>query len=161
MAKVSAGLMMYRVRAGQVEVLLVHPGGPLWAKKDLGAWSVPKGEVGPGEDALLTAQREFEEETGIRPQGEFMPLGTVKQKSGKTVCAWAFRGDCDPRSIKSNTFAMEWPPRSGKQQEFPEVDRAEFFAIAEAKLRINQGQMGLLIELERKLGNARRAGKAL
>lgn len=151
MGRVSAGLIMYRVRGERVEVLLVHPGGPLWAKKNLGAWSIPKGEAGDGEDLLLTALREFEEETGIRPQGEFIPLGTVRQKSGKTVAAWAFEGDCDPRSIKSNAFRMEWPPHSGKQQEFPEMDRAEFFTIPEAKKHINSGQVGLLAELERRL----------
>lgn len=142
---------MYRVRTGRLEVLLVHPGGPLWAKKDLGAWSIPKGEVGPGEDELSTAMREFEEETGVSPQGEFIPLGTITQKSGKAVRAWAFRGDCDPAALKSNTFVMEWPPRSGKKQEFPEVDRAEFFGIEEAKKKINPAQVELLTGLEQTL----------
>jgi predicted NUDIX family NTP pyrophosphohydrolase len=149
MAKVSAGLLMYRVRGGRPEVLLVHPGGPIWAKRDAGAWSIPKGEVSPGEDALATAKREFEEETGIPPQGEFIPLGTITQKGGKAVRAWAFEGDCDPRSIKSNTFTMEWPPRSGKKQEFPEVDHAEFFSLAEAKQKINPAQTSLLDALAR------------
>jgi len=148
MAKVSAGLLMYRLRGGRVEVLLVHPGGPIWAKKDAGAWSIPKGEVSPGDDEFSTAQREFEEETGIPPQGDFVPLGTITLKSGKAVRAWAFEGDCDPASIKSNTFVMEWPPRSGKKQEYPEVDRAEFFAIEEAKRRINPAQVALLAALE-------------
>jgi predicted NUDIX family NTP pyrophosphohydrolase len=139
---------MYRERGGLLEVLLVHPGGPFWAKKDLGAWSLPKGEVGPGEDGLATARREFEEETGIRPSGEIISLGRVTQKGGKTVEAWAFQGDCDPRTFRSNTFAMEWPPRSGKRREFPEVDRAEFFAIEAAKRQINPAQVALLEKLE-------------
>jgi predicted NUDIX family NTP pyrophosphohydrolase len=155
MAKVSAGLLMYRMRGGERELLLVHPGGPLWAKKDTGAWSIPKGEVAAGEDALSTAQREFEEETGIRPQGQFLSLGTVTQKGGKAVQAWAFEGDCDPASIRSNTFLMEWPPRSGKQQEFPEVDRAAFFGLEEAKTKINPAQVALLVELERVLSKRR------
>jgi predicted NUDIX family NTP pyrophosphohydrolase len=147
MPKTSAGLIMYRVRDRIVEVLLVHPGGPLWAKKDQGAWSIPKGEISPGEDALSRAKREFEEETGVIPEGEFVPLGTITQKSGKKVQAWAFAGDCDPKRVRSNTFEMEWPPRSGQKQEFPEVDRAEFFEIEEAKRRINAAQSGLLSEL--------------
>ncbi len=151
MAKVSAGLLMYRRRSGRLEVLLVHPGGPIWAKRDAGAWSIPKGEVGAGEDELSTARREFEEETSMRPEGECLPLGAVRLKSGKTVRAWAIEGECDPASIRSNTFRMEWPPRSGKQQDFPEVDRAEFFDIQEAKQRINPAQVALLEELERAL----------
>jgi len=148
MAKISAGLVMYRERGGRLEVLLVHPGGPFWAKKDQGAWSLPKGEVGPGEDGLATARREFEEETGIRPRGDLISLGTVTQKGGKTVEAWAFQGDCDPQTIRSNTFTMEWPPRSGKHPEFPEVDRTEFFEIKQAKKRINPAQVALLEKLE-------------
>jgi predicted NUDIX family NTP pyrophosphohydrolase len=151
MAKASAGLVMYRVRGAHLEVLLVHPGGPLWAKKDLGAWSIPKGEVSLGDDELSTAKREFEEETGLHPQGEFLPLGKITQKSGKTVRAWAFAGDCDPAALRSNTFSMEWPPHSGKKQEFPEIDRAAFFSLAEAKERINPAQIGLLEELARHL----------
>jgi predicted NUDIX family NTP pyrophosphohydrolase len=151
MAKASAGLVMYRVRGAHLEVLLVHPGGPLWAKKDLGAWSIPKGEVSLGDDELSTAKREFEEETGLHPQGEFLPLGKITQKSGKTVRAWAFAGDCDPAALRSNTFSMEWPPHSGKKQEFPEIDRAAFFSLAEAKERINPAQIGLLEELARRL----------
>lgn len=140
---------MYRLCGDRVEVLLVHPGGPFWMKKDAGAWSLPKGEVDSGEDALQAAQREFEEETGIRPQGEFIGLGEVKQKSGKVVRAWAFEGDCDPASLKSNTFVMEWPPHSGKKQEFPEIDRAEFLALEEARKKINPAQVALLDALER------------
>lgn len=151
MAKVSAGLVMYRERPGRVEVLLVHPGGPLWAKKDLGAWSIPKGEVGQGEDEFATARREFEEETGVRPEGEFTDLGTITQRGGKVVRAWAFEGECDPACVRSNNFVMEWPPRSGKQQEFPEIDRAQFFGIDEAKRRINPGQAALLVELEKRV----------
>ncbi len=143
---------MYRHREGQVEVLLVHPGGPFWAKKDAGAWSIPKGEVDPAEDELATARREFEEELGFLPQGEFIPLETVKLKSGKIVRAWAFEGDCDPRAIKSNTFTMEWPPRSGKKQEFPEIDRAAFFTLEEARKKINPGQVEFLNDLQRVFG---------
>jgi len=144
MPKQSAGLVMYRIRDGQLQVLLVHPGGPFWAKKDLGAWSIPKGEIEPNEDALSTAKREFEEETGIKPDGEMVSLGAVRQKSGKTVAAWAFAGDCDAREIRSNFFSMEWPPRSGKQQQFPEIDRAEFFTLEAAKEKIVAGEYELL-----------------
>src|SRR5438045_1593487 len=131
MPKRSAGILMFRRGAKGVEVLLVHPGGPFWAKKDLGAWSIPKGEVVEGEELLATARREFAEELGFAAIGAFLPLGEVKQKGGKTVHAWAVEGDCDAATCKSNTFKMEWPPRSGKWAEFPEVDRAEFFSIAE------------------------------
>lgn len=148
MAKVSAGLLMYRVRGGRVEAMLVHPGGPFWLKKDVGAWSLPKGEIAPGEDALDAARREFEEETGLHPGGEFLPLGEVAQKGGKIVRAWAFEGDCDPASIKSNTFAMEWPPRSGKKQEFREIDKAEFFTLEEARRKVNPAQVALIDALE-------------
>ncbi len=138
---------MYRNRGGALEFLLVHPGGPLWAKKDLGMWSIPKGELGRDEDPLDAAKREFHEETGLTASGQFIPLASVKLKSGKVIQAWAFEGDCDPTAIRSNTFSMEWPPRSGKQQEFPEVDRAAWFDIEESKKKINQGQVGLLEEL--------------
>ncbi len=148
MAKLSAGLVMCRLGHGQLEVLLVHPGGPFWAKKDLGAWSIPKGEVPAGEDPLSAAKREFEEELGFAPHGEFLALGTVTQKAGKTVEAWAFEGSCDPREIRSNTFRMEWPPRSGKQQEFPEIDRAEFFRLEEATQKVNPAQVELLKRLQ-------------
>lgn len=156
MAKISAGLLMYRVRSGQMEVMLVHPGGPLWAKKDAGVWGLPKGEVGSEEDLLQAAQREFEEETSLHPQGEFTPIGQVRQTSGKIIHAWAFEGDCDTASLKSNNFAMEWPPRSGKQQEFPEIDRAEFFTLEEARKKINPGQVVLLDTLERIAGTTRK-----
>jgi predicted NUDIX family NTP pyrophosphohydrolase len=147
MPKLSAGLVMYRIRGGQLQVLLVHPGGPFWAKKNLGAWSIPKGEVEPNEDGLSTAKREFEEETGIKPDGEMVSLGAARQKSGKIVTAWAFAGDCDPREIRSNYFSMEWPPRSGKQQQFPEIDRAEFFTLEAAKEKIVAGEYDLLQRL--------------
>ena len=155
MAATSAGLLMYRRRAGGWEVLLVHPGGPFWARKDLGAWSIPKGEYSGSEDALAIARREFDEELGFAAQGEFLPLVPVKQAGGKTVTAWAFEGDCDPASVRSNTFTMEWPPRSGRQQAFPEVDRAAWFTLDEARERINKGQRPLLDELEKRLGRER------
>jgi predicted NUDIX family NTP pyrophosphohydrolase len=144
---------MYRRRDGVLEVLLVHPGGPFWAKKDLGAWTIPKGEVAEGEDELTTAQREFEEETGLRAEGPFHPLGSVRQKAGKVVHAWAFEGDGDPATIRSNTFEVEWPPGSGQLRTFPEVDRADFFGLEEARRRINPAQVELLDALEQTRGN--------
>ena len=138
---------MYRRRGKALEVLLAHPGGPFWAKKDMGAWTIPKGELSPGEDAIAAAQREFEEETGLRLEGPFTPLTPIKQAGGKIVQAWAVEGDCDPSAIKSNTFAMEWPPKSGRQQEFPEIDRAAWFRLDEAREKILKGQMGLVDEL--------------
>jgi predicted NUDIX family NTP pyrophosphohydrolase len=148
--RTSAGLVMYRRTGGELQVLLVHPGGPYFAGKDAGAWTVPKGEPGEGEDPLVAARREFREETGIEvPPGAMLhPLGQVKQKSGKVVQAWAFEGDCDPGRCMSNTFRMEFPPRSGKFQEFPEVDRAAFFPIGEARKKINAAQVELLERLE-------------
>lgn len=148
MAKKSAGLLMYRVRKGILEVLLVHLGGPFWAKKDTGAWFVPKGEVEPGEDELDAAQREFKEETGFDPGDELEPLGSVKHKSGKTVTAWAFEGDCDPAALKSNTFTIEWPPRSGKQREFPEIDRADFFTVDAAHAKIHPAELEFVERLD-------------
>ena len=155
MPRVSAGLLMYRVRDGGLQVLLVHPGGPFFKNKDDGAWSIPKGEVEPGDDPLETAKREFAEETGTTPAGPFTPLTPVKQKGGKVVHAWACAGDLDPGAIVSNTFMLEWPPRSGRQAEFPEVDRAEFFDPAAARRKINPAQAALIEELERIL-NLRR-----
>ena len=122
MPKLSAGLLMFRRRENAVEVFLVHPGGPYWSKKDAGAWTIPKGEYEEPEDPLEAAKREFEEETGIAPRGDFLPLGQIRQAGGKLVTAWAFEADCDASAIRSNTFSLEWPPRSGKMREFPEVD---------------------------------------
>jgi predicted NUDIX family NTP pyrophosphohydrolase len=153
MAKLSAGLLMYRLRGGRAEVLLVHPGGPFWKNKDQGAWSLPKGEAAAGQDLLEVARREFEEETGIRPSGSLFELEPVKQKGGKVVHAWAFEGDCDPSAIRSNTFTMEWPPRSGRQAEFPEVDRAAFFDLETAGRKINPAQAALLDQLKRRLNS--------
>jgi predicted NUDIX family NTP pyrophosphohydrolase len=147
MPKKSAGLLMFRTRSDRVEVLLVHLGGPFWSKKDNGAWFVPKGEILPGEDELVAAQREFREETSFDPNGPFFPLGSVKQKSGKTVVAWAFEGDCDPSQLNSNTFQMEWPPRSAKQQQFPEVDRAAFFSLEEAHEKTHPAESPFLTRL--------------
>jgi predicted NUDIX family NTP pyrophosphohydrolase len=146
--RVSAGLLLYRAAPAGLQVLLVHPGGPFFRNKDEGAWSIPKGEVAPGEDNFLaTARREFKEELGIRPVGHFLPLTPVKQKGGKTVHAWAFEGDCDVTRVKSNTFSMEWPPRSGRRVEFPEIDRAEFFDVDTARRKINPAQAALVEEL--------------
>ena len=131
---------MYRLRESRVEVFLVHPGGPFWAKKDLGAWSIPKGEYATGEDPLDAARREFAEETGFAPSGEFIPLGTVRQSGGKLVSVWAVEGDCDPAQVKSNVCMIEWPPRSGRKIEIPEVDQAGWFSLDEARERILKSQ---------------------
>jgi predicted NUDIX family NTP pyrophosphohydrolase len=146
--KTSAGILLYR-RQPELQVFLVHPGGPFWAKKDLGAWSIPKGEIGEGEEPLATAIREFTEETGFTVDGDFRALSPLRQKSGKTIRAWAVEGDCDPALLHSNLFSMEWPPKSGKQQEFPEVDRGAWFGIDEARTRIIGGQSGFIDELLR------------
>jgi predicted NUDIX family NTP pyrophosphohydrolase len=150
--KKSAGFMMYRLRNGQVEVLLVHPGGPYWKKKDFGSWSIPKGEYTEGEDAFATAKREFFEETGFKAEGNFKELGRLRQPSGKLIIAWAFEGDCDAKAARSNTFTLEWPPGSGRQAEFPEVDRAEWFSIDTAKSKILKGQLGFIDGLCNQLG---------
>jgi predicted NUDIX family NTP pyrophosphohydrolase len=160
MPKQSAGLILYRVRKGKLEVLLAHPGGPFHARKDLGAWTIPKGETDPGEDFLAAARREFEEELGFPPRGDFLPLGSITQKSGKIVHAWAFEGDLDPGLIRSNSFTTEWPPHSGRQVEFPEVDRAEFFAVEEAHRKINPAQAELLARLQELLKTRVQAGAA-
>ena len=139
---------MYRRREGGLQVLLVHPGGPFWAKKDRGAWSIPKGEVGDDEEPLSAARREFEEELGIPAAGDFLPLGSISQRGGKTVHAWAFEGNCDPVALRSNTFSMEWPPHSGELRQFPEVNRADFFPIHEARERLNAAQVEFLNRLE-------------
>ncbi len=148
MAKTSAGLVMYRIRDGRLQVLLVHPGGPYWRRKDTGAWFIPKGELIVGEDAFTAAIREFKEETSIEPEGPFVALGSVKQTSGKIVHAWGFEGDCDTEAIKSNTFSIEWPPRSGRMQEFPEIDRAAFFLLEEARAVIYPAEFALLLRLK-------------
>jgi predicted NUDIX family NTP pyrophosphohydrolase len=146
--RVSAGLLMFRRKSDELEVLLVHPGGPFWANKDEGAWSIPKGEAEVDEDLLRRAQIEFEEELGIKPSGDWIPLGSIKQKGGKTVHAWAFEGDL-PESfkLKSNTFEAEWPPHSGQRRQFPEIDRAEFFPEEGACRKINPAQVLLLDRL--------------
>lgn len=150
MPKNSAGLLMYRdeiVDRALFEVLLVHPGGPFWRNKDDGAWTIPKGEVETGEELLAAAIREFNEETGLAAIEPFLALGQVKHKSGKVVHAWAFRGDCDPTQIKSNTFEIEWPPKSGHRQEFPEIDRADFFDLSAARGKILAAEQPLLDRL--------------
>lgn len=147
-SKISAGILLYRVQSGGVEVLLVHPGGPFWAKKDEGAWFVPKGEVDPEEELLLAAKREFREELGSEPPaGGFLSLGSVKNKGGKVIHAWAVEGDLDVASIVSNTFSLEWPPRSGKKVDFPEVDRARFFSLEEALRRMSHAESPFLERL--------------
>ena len=145
---------MYRLKGSSIEVLLVHPGGPFWAKKDDGAWSIPKGEYGNDEGAFQAAIREFEEETGVHPTGDYMSLGAIRQAGGKEVSAWAFEGDCDAASIRSNSFTMEWPPKSGRMQEFPEVDKGEWFSPEEAKRKLLKGQVGFVDRLLEDLGFA-------
>ncbi|MHB9072827.1 MAG: NUDIX domain-containing protein [Desulfobaccales bacterium] len=147
MSKHSAGLLLYRWRSGGLEVLLVHPGGPFWAGKDEGAWSIPKGEFNPPEDPLAAAYREFNEETSCLAAGGVIPLTALKQPSAKLIQAWALEGDCDAGAIRSNTFTLEWPPRSGRRQEFPEVDRAAWFSLEVARKKIIKGQGGFLEEL--------------
>jgi predicted NUDIX family NTP pyrophosphohydrolase len=151
MPKVSAGLLVYRIKDDALQVLLVHPGGPFWKNKDLGAWSIPKGLPDKGEDLLTAAQREFQEETGFSVSGNFVPLSPVTAYRGKEIHAWAVEGDFDPVKMSSNMFNMEWPPNSGRQQEFPEADRAGWFTIEEAKKKINKGQVPLLDELRKVL----------
>lgn len=151
MPKKSAGIVVYRRASGTLEVLLVHPGGPFWAKKDAGAWSIPKGEIDEGEDPLQAAKRELEEETGLKPEGEFFALGPIRQRGGKIVLAWAVEGDCDAAAIRSNVFSMEWPPRSGRFADFPEVDRASWFSIPEARAKLLPAQIPIVEELEARL----------
>jgi predicted NUDIX family NTP pyrophosphohydrolase len=148
MAKLSAGILLYRLRRNQLEVFLVHPGGPFWTKKDLGAWSIPKGEFAAGDDPLSAAKREFQEETGFAmPMGELHFLSEVRLTSGKIVTAWALEGTCDADAIHSNTFSLEWPPKSGKTQEFPEVDRAAWFTLDDAAHKIHPMQREFLNRL--------------
>jgi predicted NUDIX family NTP pyrophosphohydrolase len=154
-ARQSAGILIFRRRNRRdpeaIEVFLVHPGGPFWARRDAGAWSIPKGEVQPGEDLLKRAITELREETGFGVDGPFLPLGPIKQAGGKVVHAWAVEGDCDPAKLSSNTFSLEWPPRSGKRQDFPEVDRAAWFDIKTAEEKINKSQSRFLRALADKL----------
>jgi predicted NUDIX family NTP pyrophosphohydrolase len=144
MPTIAAGLLLFRRRPAGPEVLLVHPGGPFWARKDLGAWSIPKGEVAPGEELLAAARREFLEETGVAPAGTPFPLGRVRQPGGKVVHAWALEGDLDPSSVRSNTFSVEWPRGSGRKRDDPEIDRAAWFDLAEARRRLLGAQVPFL-----------------
>ena len=154
MAKLSAGLLMYRRRGRGLEVFLVHPGGPFWRKKDEAAWSIPKGEYSEGESAPDAARREFREETGFEPGTDFVSLGEIRQPSGKIISVWAFEGDCDPAALQSNTFSMEWPPKSGRTRDFPEVDRAEWFPLDAARAKLLKGQLGFLDRLAARLEGA-------
>jgi predicted NUDIX family NTP pyrophosphohydrolase len=155
MPRRSAGLLMYRRPGAGLEVLLVHPGGPFWAKKDHGAWTIPKGEYADDEAPLAAAQREFAEETGLQPSGAFAPLGEIRQPGGKHVVAWAVEGDFDPAALVSVTFELEWPPRSGRTHSFPEVDRAQWFTPPEARERILPAQRTFIDRLERLLTNSK------
>ena len=152
MPQQSAGILMHRGTGKGTEVLLVHPGGPLWAKKDAGAWSIPKGLVDPGEDMLAAAKREFQEETGVLPEGDFLSLGTFKQPSGKLISAWSVLGDFDPSGLASNDFEMEWPPKSGKRVRFPEVDRAGWFSGPGALVKVHAGQKPIIRKFFENLG---------
>jgi predicted NUDIX family NTP pyrophosphohydrolase len=147
MPKRSAGLLMYRRSDGHLEVFLIHPGGPYWAQKDKGAWAIPKGEYEKDEEPLVAAKREFKEETGFTAAGEFLPLGSIQQKSGKIVTAWAFKGDCDPANLASNTCLIEWPPHSGRSIEIPEVDQGRWFEVTDAHDSIRKDQEQLLDRL--------------
>ena len=154
MPRKSAGILLYRFQKDGVEVFLVHPGGPFWVNKDNGSWSIPKGEYNDDEDALKAAQREFQEETGLSIQGNFIELGEVRQPSGKRVMVWALENDQEVEDIRSNTFQLEWPPKSGKMQEFPEVDRGGWFSIPEARQKILKGQISFLDKLKEKIKTA-------
>lgn len=147
MAKISSGILLYRKHSSSIEILLVHPGGPFFAKKDEGSWTIPKGELIEDEDPLSAAIREFEEETGYKPAGDFIALPSIKQKGGKVVQCWAVEGDLDPLTIISNTFEMEWPPRSGKKKSFPEVDKAAWFPLPVARRKINERQVDFIDKL--------------
>jgi len=152
MAELSAGILMWRRGADGIEVLLGHFGGPLWAKRDAGAWAIPKGLVEPGEEYEACARREFEEELGVKPEGPLLPLGRIRQKGGKQVEAFALEGELDPATIVSNHFTLEWPPRSGRFQSWPELDRAGWFTLAQAREKILPSQAALLDLLTQKLG---------
>jgi predicted NUDIX family NTP pyrophosphohydrolase len=160
-SKRSAGILLYRRHSMQLEVLLVHPGGPFWSKKDDGAWFIPKGELEEGEEPLQAARREFREELGSEPpSSDPLALGTVTNKSGKLICAWALEGEFDPAALVSNTFTLEWPPRSGQMREFPEVDRAAFFALPDAVTKLHQAELPLLERLRALLELPQAADKA-
>ena len=150
----SAGLLMFRRKGDAVEVLLAHPGGPFWSRRDAAAWTLPKGEIGPGEEALAAARREFAEETGFASAPPFVPLGELKQKSGKRISAWAFEVDADPARLVSNEFEMEWPPRSGRTRRFPEIDRVEWFGLDAARAKLIAGQAPFIDALEAWLAGA-------
>jgi predicted NUDIX family NTP pyrophosphohydrolase len=156
MPKVSAGLLLFRRGAGGIEVLLGHMGGPFWAGKEAGAWTIPKGLPAPGEDLLVAARREVREETGLAPEGPFLPLPPVRQAGGKEVHAWAVETDRDPTMLRSNTFRVEWPPRSGQWRSYPEIDRTAWFTLPEARARIVRGQIAIIDELETIVGKSRR-----
>jgi predicted NUDIX family NTP pyrophosphohydrolase len=153
-SRLSAGVLLFRRVGMGAEVLLAHPGGPWWARKDESAWSIPKGEYDPDEDPQEAARRELREETGIEVDGLLVPLGSLTQPSGKVVTAWAVEQDWDPSLLRSNTFVMEWPPRSGKAKEFPEVDRAEWFSLEVASRKISKGQSGFIDRLAQVLGTS-------
>lgn len=154
----SAGLLMFRRRGGVLEVLLAHPGGPFWSRRDAAAWTLPKGEIGPGEEPLAAARREFAEETGFASAPPFVPLGELRQKSGKRISAWAFEGDADPATLASNTFEMEWPPRSGRTRSFPEIDRVAWFDPGVARAKLIAGQVPFIDALEAWLARGPGAG---
>jgi predicted NUDIX family NTP pyrophosphohydrolase len=156
-SKQSAGLILYRVNGSVVEVLLAHPGGPFWRRRDDGAWTIPKGEVEPGEDTLIAARREFAEETGYRPGGDGLALGSIRQPGGKTVHVWAIEGNWEPSQLISDSFSIEWPPRSGRIQSFPEIDRADWFSLAEARRKILKSQAQFLSRLAMELATQRYA----
>lgn len=158
MIRPSAGLLLYRRRPAGIEVLLVHPGGPFWSRKDAGAWTVPKGQIEDGEEPLAAAIREFHEETGFEVSGDFHPLAPVKQRSGKLVYAWMVEGDCDPSKVTSQPFSMEWPPKSGRFQDFPEVDRAGWFSLEQARIRLLAAQVNFIDQLVEVLGRPATAG---
>jgi predicted NUDIX family NTP pyrophosphohydrolase len=155
---VSAGLLLFRRSDGRLEVLLAHPGGPYWVNRDAGAWTIPKGAGNAGEELLVTARREFAEETGLRPEGPFLPLGSVRQKAGKLVHAWACEGEADPSALVSNTMWAEWPPGSGRRVEFPEVDRCAWFSPEEARAKLNPAQAEFIDRLEAALAGAEPLG---
>ncbi|HVV61259.1 MAG TPA: NUDIX domain-containing protein [Pseudolabrys sp.] len=155
MPRRSAGILMWKREGGALRVLLVHPGGPFWAKKDAGAWSIPKGEYAEGEQPLAAAKREFAEELGVMPQGECVPLGEIRQKGGKLVTCFALEGDFDVAALVSNTFEIEWPPRSGRKSAFPEVDRAQWFTLEEARVKVLDAQKELIDRLVHAVGRMR------